>query len=690
MPETAPAPSTTLRESADARLQLLRECPTAHQLRHYADILQQLATDHLDGQLNSAQALELQAFQLHAMAADMNQPVEAMLVQAMDLHLRAQTAQYLPAQAAALRALHWIQMRMRLHHASLDSLARAAELYERCGQPQLALLVQAARCRVLLSAEMHIELHAFCAGLLARPEVLPPTIHAMLHDYAASASYYLAVEQIDTPAAEPHWRDCLAHREQFLKATRSHQLRAHECLALLNLAIVNATCEHADASRAYMRQLREQFVIDVNWESWLQLCELLIQCVEGERAVAWQALLDYDAWLDSQSGDAVRQREISLISIRRYGRRWGHLEQALQACATQIAFERQHKRELARSLGDTLNAVMERPQLLYQNAVLAQQGTELENALMQRNLELNDALATLRQEAAVRQQAEAALRQAHDELEQKVRERSAELAQALQSLMQREKQLGLSRLVVGMAHEMNTPLGNARVAASVITGRAGELTRLLDSGTLRRSQLLDLLDNLTEGGGLIERALGQISELVDRFKGLSVDPTQEARVVFNLSDRLRFFHYHSQQRLRARGIHMTLSLPDNLWLEGYPGALQVVFQHLLDNCLQHAFAGDSGGTVTVSARGDGPALLLQWEDDGCGIAAQHLSRVLDPFYTTQLGQTGKGLGLSSVHSIVVNLMQGQVAVESGAGRGTRIVLRLPVAPGQPPDAAAAR
>jgi signal transduction histidine kinase len=75
-------------------------------------------------------------------------------------------------------------------------------------------------------------------------------------------------------------------------------------------------------------------------------------------------------------------------------------------------------------------------------------------------------------------------------------------------------------------------------------------------------------------------------------------------------------------------------------------------------------------------------VLVRWEDDGVGIAPDQLAQVFDPFYTTQLGQTGMGLGLASVHSMIVNLMRGEVSLESTLGHGTRILLRLP-RPGGP-------
>jgi len=658
---------------AEQLLHKLRACLSGHEMLHLRPVLQQLQSE----KLNAAQKLECDAFQLLDRAANVDNSAEALLMPAKSLQLQAQTEQHPLAQAAAFRALHWVQMRMRLHHAALDSLARAAELYERCAQPALALQMKAARCRVLLSAEMHEELRQFCAAMLAQSETLSPAIYTTLIDYSASASYYLALEEGDPAKADQHWSDCLSRRVQVLQCTRRFGLESQECVALLNLAVVSATREQTSESRHYMQQVYDKYGSEGYWEPWLHLCRLLIQCVEGEPGQAWQDLLDYDATLARESLHPSRLREISLYAIRRYGRRWGHLEQALQATIDQVAMERHYKRELSTSLGETLTAVMERPQLLYQNALLAQHGTVLENSLVQRNQELQQTLESLQREVAVRQAAEAALQTAHDRLEQEVRERTTALEQAMHSLMQQEKQLGLSRLVVGMAHELNTPLGNARVAASAITAQATSLQQTLATGSLRRSQLDGMLDDVQMGGALVDRALCQISQLVDRFKSLSGESAQEVASRFDLSDRLRYCADNWRPQLQARGITLTLTMPEQLWLVGYPGACQIVFQHLLDNCLMHAFAQRSSGNIMVRTALREQIVEIDWIDDGCGIAPEHLSHVFEPFFTTQLGLTGTGLGLASVHSMVVSMMRGQVILDSTPGIGSHFKLRLP-------------
>ena len=65
-------------------------------------------------------------------------------------------------------------------------------------------------------------------------------------------------------------------------------------------------------------------------------------------------------------------------------------------------------------------------------------------------------------------------------------------------------------------------------------------------------------------------------------------------------------------------------------------------------------------------------------DDGVGIAGEHLPRVLEPFYTTQMGRTGVGLGLTSVHKLVVERMSGELTLQSQPGQGTLVRMRLPM------------
>ncbi len=69
---------------------------------------------------------------------------------------------------------------------------------------------------------------------------------------------------------------------------------------------------------------------------------------------------------------------------------------------------------------------------------------------------------------------------------------------------------------------------------------------------------------------------------------------------------------------------------------------------------------------------------LVFADHGHGMRPDVLKRIFEPFYTTRLGQGGSGLGLSIVLNIVTGMLGGSMHASSDAGRGTAILVRLPL------------
>ncbi|HEY0132890.1 MAG TPA: HAMP domain-containing sensor histidine kinase, partial [Nannocystis sp.] len=108
------------------------------------------------------------------------------------------------------------------------------------------------------------------------------------------------------------------------------------------------------------------------------------------------------------------------------------------------------------------------------------------------------------------------------------------------------------------------------------------------------------------------------------------------------------------------------------------GAVSQVCTNLVQNALMHAFPDGNAGTITleVDRHGEGGALLV-CADDGVGMAPQVLRRIYEPFFTTQRGRGGSGLGMHIVHNLVTELLGGAIEIASTPGQGTRVSIRLP-------------
>lgn len=278
--------------------------------------------------------------------------------------------------------------------------------------------------------------------------------------------------------------------------------------------------------------------------------------------------------------------------------------------------------------------------------------------------------------------AQQSLQELNQQLEARVVARTNELQRVLEQLVQSEKLAALGSLVVGMAHELNTPIGNTLLAASTVKELMQEFDQLLTSGAARRSDVLGALQRLQEGMALIERGILRAAKLVTDFKQVAVDQGSGAQRTFKLHEVIQSAVVAASPLFTAGQHRITVEVDHNIAMDSYPGPLEQVLAHLLNNALAHAFAGRKGGVVAIRAHRNNDAVDLTVADDGCGIAQAMQNHVFEPFYTTRLGQGGSGLGLYVVHSLVRDVLCGSITLFSTPGHGSTFTVRLPcVAPG---------
>ncbi len=287
-----------------------------------------------------------------------------------------------------------------------------------------------------------------------------------------------------------------------------------------------------------------------------------------------------------------------------------------------------------------------------------------------------------------------ALRQHNVNLEETVTQRTAELtasnaelSQALQTLqtaqrelVESEKLASLGRLVAGVAHELNTPLGNALTVVSTLDDRYRQLEQMLSGGVpLRRSTLEELARDTRRAQDILQRNVQKAADLVRDFKQVAIDQTADLRRDFELDQVIEDVLVMVEPSFKKTPFTITTELSRGLAMNSYPGALGQVLTNLLMNAQLHAFDGRAQGQVTVRCLALNDAEIeLSVSDDGCGMDETVRRRIFDPFFTTKLGTGGSGLGMHIVHSIVTNVLGGQIEVRSAPGQGTQMVMRLPL------------
>jgi two-component system, NtrC family, sensor histidine kinase HydH len=234
----------------------------------------------------------------------------------------------------------------------------------------------------------------------------------------------------------------------------------------------------------------------------------------------------------------------------------------------------------------------------------------------------------------------------------------SEVRRLERQLVRAEKLATVGVLTAGLAHEIGTPLGIIRVRAE----------------TLLESLPADEERNLSSILGQIDRISTTIRQLLDfsREQTVSPIPTDVCAVAKNAVELLSW-------RVRQKKLQVdTVAHDGPLLVAADPGQLQQVFVNLLMNACD---ACSEGGQIVVLVRkegGLGRLVRIEIEDNGCGIAPDHIDAVFDPFFTTKKRGEGTGLGLSVVASIVRN-HGGHIAIASTPGDKTTVTMVWPAA-----------
>ena len=255
------------------------------------------------------------------------------------------------------------------------------------------------------------------------------------------------------------------------------------------------------------------------------------------------------------------------------------------------------------------------------------------------------------------------------------------LEQTQDELVESEKLASLGALVAGVAHELNTPIGNALMAASTLSDEAKGFAGTAKSG-MTRSAFDAHLANTQTGTAMIMTNIARAAELISGFKQLAVDQTSAQRRVFNLGSELADIRVAMGPTLRAQPVVLTIGQGVGaIMMDSYPGALSSSIINLINNSILHGFEGRRGGVITIDSRlVDADHVEIVFADDGNGMADAVRKHLFEPFFTTKLGRGGSGLGMHIVYNNVTKLLGGRIELESSPGKGTRYRLLLPLRP----------
>jgi PAS domain S-box-containing protein len=283
-------------------------------------------------------------------------------------------------------------------------------------------------------------------------------------------------------------------------------------------------------------------------------------------------------------------------------------------------------------------------------------------------------IVTVALDIGERKRSELEMRKARDSAETALRN----LRDTQASLIEAEKLAALGRLVAGVAHEVNNPVGISLTVASALERKTANFTAEVERGDLRRSSLNDFLATSRDASSQLVANLNRAAELIQSFKQVAADRNYSDQRNFDLADLTEQVVMSLRPGLRKHNLTLNVECQPNLTMNSYPGPYGQVLTNLFLNSVAHAFPDGRPGTIDIQARASGKENVeIIFSDNGCGMSLDVRRRAFDPFFTTRRDQGGTGLGLHIVYSIVTNRLGGRLDLDSEPGTGTRIQIILP-------------
>ena len=246
---------------------------------------------------------------------------------------------------------------------------------------------------------------------------------------------------------------------------------------------------------------------------------------------------------------------------------------------------------------------------------------------------------------------------------QKSRDAALQYIEALwtnqQNLILDEKISSLSSLVVGVAHELNTPLGVALTA----------ITYVEDS--IKNKDASPMIE-------LTKTNLHKAISLVEKFTEISGGSLTKETKPTNLKDFIEYTCCLVRSSYAVKNIRfLKKSINENLWINISESSLSIIIKNILENAFYYAYVNNILGEVEICSTAQENSLILTIKDNGCGVPSKTQKNIFDPFYTTRRSNKHYGLGLAISYNLISRNYNGTITYNSIKDEGSEFIITLP-------------
>ena len=244
----------------------------------------------------------------------------------------------------------------------------------------------------------------------------------------------------------------------------------------------------------------------------------------------------------------------------------------------------------------------------------------------------------------------------------------------LQRKAQADRMASLKQLIVGVSHEMNTPIGNIALSKSFLNELIEEIKQQDNQRNLTPASLNEVLEQQETTLNMVGSACDKLSELTKVFKSISIDPNEYPQQRIDMQAFLKDW-IDSLDNLAP----VELDIQENIECDCYPTAMRIVLQQLWNNSIEHNNRAimDHNLTIKIVVTVEGDQVQITFSDNGIGLSEEECQQMFLPFYTKARGEKKLGLGMYQIYNLVTDLYQGKIYAQPGEPQGLKVKIRIP-------------
>jgi len=244
-------------------------------------------------------------------------------------------------------------------------------------------------------------------------------------------------------------------------------------------------------------------------------------------------------------------------------------------------------------------------------------------------------------------------------------------------VIQSEKNSSYNRMMIGVAHKVNTSIANINLMTSLIQQEISGFRSKIEKQSVSKSDLDRCIKATSDGIELIFDSSNKVAKFIESIKRVSIS-IEEMKVTGTYRQLIDECINDNQTRIESFKCKVNVRLQDDLPLVTGFNIYKRIVNELFDNALKYAFSDNTNNTIEIKIHFNKVGkIVIIFNDNGKGIPQEDVIKIFDPFYTSNMGSRGgAGMGLYILQKTVSEILGGDITCVSSEGHGAEFIIEL--------------